>query len=89
MTTDPRQVSPRSGERMSVREYLLLDAAFPNSKYEYHEGAVRLISGGSAEHATIVGNIYMELRLQFRSGPCTVYNSDMRVQVGEGTHSLP
>lgn len=89
MTTDPRRVLPKSGERMSVREYLLLDATFPDSKYEYHEGAVRLISGGSAEHATIAGNIYMELRLQFRSCPCTVYNSDMRVQVAEGIYYLP
>jgi Uma2 family endonuclease len=89
MTIDPRRVSPRSGECMSVEEYLLLGATFPDSKYEYHAGVVRLMSGGSAEHATIAGNIYMELRLQCRSGPCTVYSSDMRVQVAEGTYCLP
>jgi len=74
---------------MSAKEYLTLDATFPNTRYEYHNGMVRLIFGGSAAHATIAGNIYIELRLQFRSGPCTVYNSDMRVLVAEGTYYLP
>lgn len=89
MITDPQRRPPQTGERLSVKEYILLDSIFPNNKYEYHEGVVRLMSGGSGEHATIAGNIYMGLRLQFRSGPCTVYNSDMRVQVAEGTYYLP
>ena len=89
MTTNPQQVQPQTGERMSVKEYLMLDVMFPNAKYEYHNGSIRLMSGGSGEHATISGNIYMELRLQFRSGPCTVYNSDMRVQVAGGIYYLP
>ncbi|MDQ2905939.1 MAG: Uma2 family endonuclease [Ktedonobacteraceae bacterium] len=74
---------------MSVTEYLRLDALFPNTKYEYHAGMIRLMSGGSGAHATISGNIYVELRLQFRSGPCTVYNSDMRVQVAQDKYYLP
>ncbi len=74
---------------MSFKEYLLLDALFPDAKYEYHHGVVRLMSGGSAEHATISGNIFTGLHVQFRTGPCTVYNSDMRVQVAEGTYYLP
>ncbi len=74
---------------MSVKEYFMLEALFPNSRYEYHDGIVRLMSGGSAAHATIAGNIYMELRLQFRSGPCTVYNCDMYVQVAESTYYPP
>ncbi len=89
MTVDPQRIPPQTGERMSFKEYLLLDALFPNRKYEYHDGAVRLMSGGSGEHATISGNIFSGLRVQFRTGPCTVYNSDMRVQVAEGTYYLP
>jgi Uma2 family endonuclease len=58
-------------------------------KYEYHAGRIRMMSGGSREHATIAGNIFVELRLQFRSGPCTVYNSDMRVQVTQDTCYFP
>ncbi len=74
---------------MSVEAYFQLDATFPDTKYEYHDGVVRLMSGGSAAHATIAGNIYIGLRLEFRSGPCTVYNSDMRVQVAEGVYYFP
>lgn len=79
MTIYPRRVPPQTGEQMSVEAYFQLDATFPDTKYEYHDGVVRLMFGGSAAHATIAGNIYMGLRLEFRSGPCTVYNSDMRV----------
>jgi Uma2 family endonuclease len=74
---------------MSIIDYLQLDVLFPDAKYEYHASSVRLMSGGSGEHATIAGNIYIGLRLQFRSGPCTVYNSDMRVQVAEDTYYFP
>lgn len=74
---------------MSIEAYFQLDATFPDTKYEYHDGIVRLMSGGSSAHATIAGNIYVGLWLEFRSGPCTVYNSDMRVQVAEGVYYLP
>lgn len=89
MVNNPGHVPPQSGDRLSIQAYLSLDTTFPTIKYEYQQGCVRLMSGGSGEHATIAGNIYMGLRLQFRSGPCTVYNSDMRVQVAEGTYYLP
>ena len=89
MATDPRRMPPLTGERMSVNDYLQLEAMFPEKKYAYHQGIVRLLAGGSAEHATIAGNLYMALRLQFRSGPCTVFNSDMRVQVAEATYYYP
>ncbi|MBA2677603.1 MAG: Uma2 family endonuclease [Ktedonobacteraceae bacterium] len=74
---------------MSFKDYLLLDALFPGMKYEYYDGVVRLMSGGSREHARIAGNMYVELDLQFRSGPGTVYNSDMRVQVAENRFYFP
>lgn len=89
MTINPRRVPPQTGEKMGVEEYFQLDAIFPDTKYEYHDGVVRLMSGGSAEHATIAGNIYVGLWLEFRSGPCTVYNSDMHIQVAEGIYYLP
>ena len=89
MTIDPQHTPPQTGERMSIKEYFMLDYTTHDAKYEYHDGTIRLMSGGSAEHAIIAGNIYMELRLQFRSGPCTVYNSDMRVQVNNDTYFFP
>lgn len=89
MAIEPRRNPPQTGERMSVAEYFQLDTLFPNEKYEYHAGRIRMMSGGSGAHATISGNIFVELRLQFRSGPCTVYNSDMRVQVTPDTYYFP
>ncbi|MDQ2905628.1 MAG: Uma2 family endonuclease [Chloroflexota bacterium] len=87
MNVDLQHVPPQTGKRMSIKEYLSLEERFPMRKYEYHHGTVRLLSGGS--HTTITSNIFMGLCVQFRSGPCTVYTSDMRVQVAEGTCYLP
>lgn len=81
MTQNPQRVHPKSGEHMSVEEYFQLDYTYPNLKYEYHDGVVRLMAGGTGEHATIAINTYVALDLHFQSGPCFVRSSDMRVQV--------
>ncbi|HEY4388233.1 MAG TPA: hypothetical protein VGN34_27605 [Ktedonobacteraceae bacterium] len=52
MALDPQRAYPRSGECMSVEEYFQLDYMQPNLKYEYQDGAVRLMSGASGEHDT-------------------------------------
>jgi Uma2 family endonuclease len=86
MTIDPQRTQPRTGERMTVREYFALDYAFPDAKYEYQDGCVRLMSGGTKAHDDIAFNTRFALKQQFRSGPCSVQGSDMRVQVSEATY---
>jgi len=46
---------------ISVPEYLELEAA-SDRKYEYHDGKVYALSGGSLQHALIIGNAYAGLR---------------------------
>jgi Uma2 family endonuclease len=75
MVTDPHQ------SYMTMEEYLELDRNSPDVRYEYIDGQVRMMSGGTADHATIAGNIFSILRTALRSTPCRVYNSDMRVKV--------
>jgi Uma2 family endonuclease len=74
---------------MTIQEYFQLDYLFPHVKYEYQDGMIRLMAGGSGAHSIISGNMYIELRLHFRSGPCSVFNSDMRVQVTEDAYFFP
>src|SRR5713226_6653911 len=89
MVNNPQRAIPPSGEHMTVQEYFRLDYAYPDAKYEYQDGMIRLMSGGSKAHEDIALNIRLALRIQFQSGPCSVQGSDMRVQVAEGTYFLP
>jgi Uma2 family endonuclease len=74
---------------MSVHEYFELDYTFPNVKYEYQDGRLRLMSGGTKAHNDITNNMFVALRQQFLSGPCSVQTLDMRVQVSETAYFFP
>jgi len=74
---------------MSVEEYFELEENNPDTRYEYLDGYVYMMSGGSANHATISGNIYTLLKSFLRGGPCRVYNSDMKVRVSEKRYFHP
>jgi Uma2 family endonuclease len=89
MTTDPQRTQPRTGERVTISEYFALDYIFPNAKYEYQDGRLRLMSGGTKAHNDIALNILFALRQQFLFGPFSVQSSDMRVQVSETTYFFP
>ncbi len=89
MSIDPQHVQPRTGEYMTVSEYFQLDYTDPYSKYEYLDGVIRLISGGSREHDQIAYNMRMTLDQNFRTGPCFVQGSDLRVQVSPSRYVYP
>lgn len=74
---------------MDIEEYFELEEHNPDTRYEYFDGYVYMMSGGSANHATIGGNIYTMLRSLLRGGPCRVYNSDMKVRVSETRYFHP
>lgn len=74
---------------MSVEEYFQLEENNPDTRYEYLDGYAYMMSGGSANHATISGNIYAILKNLLRGGPCRAYNSDMKVRVSEKLYFHP
>jgi Uma2 family endonuclease len=74
---------------MSVEQYFELEENSPDTRYEYLDGYVYMMSGGSANHATISGNIYAILRGLLRGSQCRVYNSDMKVRVSEQQYFHP
>ncbi len=55
--------SPR--QHMSFEQYLLL-VANTDQKYEYHDGQVRLLAGGSSDHAAIASQFRSRTRLSIR-----------------------
>src|SRR5690349_11092570 len=89
MVNYPQRAIPQTGDRMTVQEYFRLDYTIPNEKYEYQDGMIRLMAGGSKEHDDIAFNTRLALKQQFQSGPCSVQGSDMRVQVAENTYFYP
>src|SRR6266480_3019182 len=74
---------------MSFEQYFEFEENSPDTRCEYLDGYVYMMSGGSANHAAISGNIYAILRSLLRGSQCRVYNSDMKVRVSEQQYFHP
>jgi Uma2 family endonuclease len=70
---------------MSVEEYLQLDRSSIETRYEYIDGYVTMLAGGTLDHATISANIISILRRSLRGTSCRVFTSDARVRLSR-TH---
>jgi Uma2 family endonuclease len=75
--------------KISVQEFFELVDSHPETRYEYIDGEVYMMTGGKRRHATIANNIGSILRNLLRSRPCIVYNSDACVQLSETRYVCP
>jgi Uma2 family endonuclease len=76
-------------ERMSFEEYLVLVGHDSEHAYEYLDGRVYMMTGGSPDHA-IIGSNLNALRQTFLHGRrCIVYNSDVYAQLSEQYRVCP
>lgn len=73
MTALPKQV-------YSVEEYVEFDRE-AEGRYEYFDGGIFDMAGGSPDHARIGGNIYARLQERLRGRECEAFNSEMRIKV--------
>ncbi|HEU5374566.1 MAG TPA: Uma2 family endonuclease [Ktedonobacteraceae bacterium] len=76
-------------QTMTVEEYFQLEEDDSENRYEYVDGHVYLMAGGTFDHNTICGNIYSILRDLLRGKPCRVYNSDIKVQISQQRYFHP
>jgi Uma2 family endonuclease len=67
-------------KRYTLEEYLELDKN-SEEKYEYFDGEVFAMAGGSPAHSRISVNVCALLAQALKSGPCEAFNSDMRIEV--------
>ncbi|HXR65291.1 MAG TPA: Uma2 family endonuclease [Ktedonobacteraceae bacterium] len=76
---------------MSVEEYLELDRSSSDIRYEYADGYAYLMSGGTPQHALIIGNFQGELSRQFRQrlNRCRAYPADATVWLSEEIYVHP
>lgn len=76
-------------ERMSLEEYLTLVEQDPEHAYEYLDGRVYMMTGGSPDHSIIGSNLNGLLQASLRGRRCIVYNSDVYVQLSEHYRVCP
>jgi Uma2 family endonuclease len=62
----------------TLDEYFALEQA-GDARYEYWNGDIVCMSGGSQAHLQISNNVFFRLRLQLSDGPCRAYTSDLPV----------
>ena len=70
----------RKALTVSVQDYL--DGEIRSeTKHEYFGGQVYAMTGASAGHNIISGNLYSALRHHLRGGPCQVFMSDVKLRL--------
>jgi Uma2 family endonuclease len=74
---------------MTVEDYFELCRNNPDVRYEYIDGQVTMLAGGSLNHSRIATNINGSLRALLRGGPCQTFTSDAALQVAKGRYVLP
>lgn len=55
---------------IDVKDYLALDEKTSSVKYEYFDGHLRMLAGGSPDHSIIATNIASIFHSTFRKTPC-------------------
>ena len=67
---------------LSVEEYLRQEIE-TDTKYEYHNGKIYALAGGTLNHARISGNIYsdIEVELEKQNSNCLPFNSDAKLHI--------
>ena len=74
---------------MSVEDYLILDQSSQQARYEYLDGELRMLAGGTADHSIITTDLTVIIHGLLRGRACRVYNSDMRFQLSESRYVYP
>lgn len=63
---------------ISLEEYHEIERT-SEVKYEYSDGRIYAMSGGTSQHSQIAGNMYVALVTHLRGKDCHPFNSDMKV----------
>ena len=72
--------SPMPLLTLTVAEYLESEK-ISSVRHEYLAGYVYAMTGTSAAHNLIAGNVFARLRAHLRGGPCQVLISDMKLRI--------
>jgi len=76
-------------EKVSLEEYFTILEKDPEHRYEYLDGDVYMMTGGSPNHSIIGGNMVRILGNLLEGRRCIVYNSDLYVELAENYRVCP
>jgi len=82
-------MAPQHRQTMTVEEYFLLERNDPDARYEYFDGHIYAMAGGTFNHDTIKSNIQRILWGLLRGGKCRVYSSDIKVYISKERYFHP
>ena len=74
---------------MTVEEYFELCRSNPDVRYEYIDGQVMMLAGGSLNHGRIAANINRILGTFLLDGPCQAFTSDAALRVSATRYVFP
>jgi Uma2 family endonuclease len=63
----------------TLEEYFALERV-GEARYEYWDGDIVCMSGGSRQHVTISGNVYYSIRRQLEGRNCQVFTGDLQIR---------
>ncbi len=81
-------MAERAQKYWTVEEYLAFEQE-SDVKYEYIDGEIFAMSGGTDNHSSIAVNCVVELGVQLRGKKCRVFNSDMKVKISDIKYVYP
>ncbi|MEM7655214.1 MAG: Uma2 family endonuclease [Bacteroidota bacterium] len=78
-----------SSSSYSYEAYLAVEAD-TDLKYEYHDGFIVAMAGGTPEHGRIAANLLRSLgnALIAKNSPCNLYSSDVKIHVATSNRSF-
>jgi Uma2 family endonuclease len=78
----------QSQRQYSVEDYFFVDVG-SLIRYEYFDGEILALSGGTRTRARISGNVVAFLDAALDGTDCEPYHSDMRVKTPSGLYTYP
>ena len=67
-------------------DYLTLDRNSKEKRYEYFDGELRMLAGGSTYQSRIIANLTIAIGRSLGNNSCNIYNSDIRLQLSESRY---
>jgi len=74
---------------MSVEDYQILNKNSKDARYEYLDGEIRMLAGGSPDHSIMIANLTATIKGPLKGSPCRVYNSDVQLKLSEKRYLFP
>src|SRR6266702_3571771 len=84
-----RAMAQRKYFVMSVEDYLILNRNSKDARYEYLDGEIRMLAGGSPDHSILIANLTAAIKGTIKGSQCRVYNSDVQLQLSERRYVFP